>query len=137
MSTLLLITMTSDVTSDPRPARLMREGRLEEVQGGLDFSSASWDPVLGRLCIMREDRGQQRLERRPRLDCDLRSSEECHISFVTRFRPSQEQVCDETFLKTCHITFSLTPVNNTVRDCFRPMIKQCPHSRGMKVSSRY
>ena len=63
MSTLLVITMTSAVTSDPRPARLMREGRLEEVQGGLDFSSASWDPVLGRLCIMREDRGQQRLER--------------------------------------------------------------------------
>ena len=118
------------MASDPRPARLMREGRLEEVQGGLDFSSASWDPVLGRLCIMREDRGQQRLERRPRLECDLRSSEECHTSFVTRFRPSQERVCDETFIKTCHITFSLTPVNNTVRDCFRPMIKKCPYSRG-------
>ena len=130
MSTLLLITMTSAVTSDPRPARLMREGRLEEVQGGLDFSSASWDPVLGRRCIVREEQ-RESLERRPRLECDLRSSEECHTSFVTRFRPSQEQVCDETFLKTCHITFSLSPVNNTVRDCFRPMIKQCPHSRGI------
>ena len=126
---MLVLVITSAVKTDPRPARLMRNGRLEEVKGGLDFSLASWDPVLGRRCIVREEK-RESLERRPRLECDLRSQEECHTSYVTRFRPRQQEVCDETFVKTCHITFSRTPVNNTVRDCFKPMIKTCQHSRG-------
>ena len=126
---MLVLVITSAVKTDPRPARLMRNGRLEEVKGGLDFSLASWDPVLGRRCIVREEK-RESLERRPRLECDLRSREECHTSYVTRFRPRQQEVCDETFVKTCHITFSRTPVNNTVRDCFKPMIKTCQHSRG-------
>ena len=121
------------VKTKPRPARLLRDGRLEEVRGGLDFSSASWDPVLGRLCMLREDAGHQRLERRPRLECDLRSQEECHTSYVTRFRPRQEEVCDETYVKKCHITFRLTPVNTTVQDCFKPVIKQCYNPRGSVV----
>ena len=128
--TVMLVTVVSVITAGPRPARLMVDGRLEEVRGGLDFSSATWDPVLGRRCIVREEQ-RERLERRPRLECDLRASEECHTSYVTRFRPRQEEVCDETFVKTCHITFSVTPVNTTIRDCFKPMIKKCQHSRGM------
>ena len=122
--------MAAGVTSEPRPARLMREGRLEEVEGGLDFSAATWDPELGRRCITREEPRQRRV-RRPRLECDLRSSPECHTSYVTRFRPSQEEVCDETFIKTCHITFSLTPVNTTVKDCFKPIIRKCPRGRSI------
>ena len=41
--------------SGPRKARLLREGRVFDVPGGLDFSNAVFDEKLGKLCMEKEE----------------------------------------------------------------------------------
>ena len=41
--------------SGPRKARLLREGRVFDVPGGLDFSNAVFDDKLGKLCMEKEE----------------------------------------------------------------------------------
>ena len=35
----------------------------------------------------------------------LRQTEQCHYTYVTKFTPTQEQICEETFQKKCQISF--------------------------------
>ena len=41
--------------SGPRKARLLRDGRVFDVPGGLDFSNAVFDEKLGKLCMEKEE----------------------------------------------------------------------------------
>ena len=49
----------------------------------------------------------------------------CHETYVTEFRPNQEQVCEENFWKACKITFKEVGYNYTLKSCMKPLIKQC------------
>ena len=51
--------------------------------------------------------------------------EQCHYTYVTQFKPSQEEVCEENFEKQCSITFKQKAANETVQKCYRPIEKQC------------
>ena len=44
---------------------------------------------------------------------------------MTKFKPSQEQVCEENFEKSCQITFKQQAFNETVRKCYKPVEKVC------------
>ena len=55
----------------------------------------------------------------------FRSRKQCHTSYVTKFKPHQEEVCDEKFVKKCSIRFLPQYVNNTIRDCYKPWYKKC------------
>ena len=55
----------------------------------------------------------------------FRNIEKCHYTYVTKFKPTQEEICQEHFQKKCRITFSQTPVNETVRKCYTPVEKVC------------
>ena len=59
------------------------------------------------------------------LECAHKSVEKCHYTYVAQFKPSQEEVCDENFEKSCQITFKQQAYNETVRKCCRPTSKVC------------
>jgi hypothetical protein len=49
--------------------------------------------------------------------------EQCHFTYVTKFKPTQEQICDENFEKKCQITFKQQGFNETVKKCYKPVEK--------------
>ena len=49
----------------------------------------------------------------------------CHETYVTEFRPNQEQKCEENFWKACKISFKEKPFNYTLRTCMTPLVKKC------------
>jgi len=52
-----------------------------------------------------------------------RMVEQCHFTYITKFKPTQEQICDENFEKKCQITFKQQGFNETVKKCYRPIEK--------------
>ena len=53
----------------------------------------------------------------------LRSVEQCHYTYITKFRPSQEEICDENYAKVCQISYSARAVNDTIKKCYTPVEK--------------
>ena len=105
---------------------LARQGRQQDqqVQGGIDFSGCQQDPDTGLCCVEKEEEVTT-LEKEPILECTHKNVEQCHYSYVTQFTPSQEEVCEENFEKSCSITFKQQAFNETVRKCYRPVEKVC------------
>merc|ERR1712061_329083 len=105
---------------------LARTGRQEDdaVQGGVDFSGCQTDPETGLCCVEREEEVTS-IEKEPILECTHKNTEQCHYTYVTKFKPSQEEVCEENFEKSCQITFKQQAFNETVRKCYRPTEKVC------------
>merc|ERR1712172_28426 len=106
--------------------QLARTGRQEEpaVQGGIDFSGCEEDPETGLCCIDKEETVTT-VKKDPILECTHKNTEQCHYTYVTQFTPTQEEVCDETFEKSCSITFKQQAFNETVRKCYTPIEKVC------------
>ena len=65
------------------------------------------------------------MEKEPILECTHKNTEQCHYTYVTQFKPSQEEVCEENFEKSCQITFKQQAYNETVKKCYRPTEKVC------------
>merc|ERR1712038_1975443 len=92
--------------------------------GGVDFSGCVTDPDTGLCCVDKEETVTS-LEKEPILECTHKNTEQCHYTYVTQFKPSQEEVCEETFEKQCSITFKQQAFNETVKKCYRPTEKVC------------
>ena len=104
---------------------MTRTGRQEgEIQGGIDFSGCEEDPETGLCCVNKEETVTT-LKKEPILECTHKNTEQCHYTYVTKFAPSQEEVCEENFEKSCSITFKQQAFNETVRKCYRPTEKVC------------
>ena len=102
-----------------------RSGRQETaIQGGIDFSGCVQDSETGLCCVEKEETVTS-LEKEPILECTHKNVEQCHYSYVTQFTPSQEEVCEENFEKTCQITFKQQAFNETVKKCYKPVTKVC------------
>lgn len=95
----------------------------EPVQGGVDFSDCETQDD-GMCCVMREEEITT-LKKDPILECTHKSVEKCHYTYVTEFSPVQEEVCEENFEKKCQITFKQMAVTETVKKCYRPLMKTC------------
>ena len=91
---------------------------------GVDFSGCTTDPESGMCCLMKEEEIQT-LEKDPILECTHKNTEQCHYTYVTQFKPSREEVCEESFDKKCSITFVQQARNETVEKCYRPLVKVC------------
>merc|ERR1712113_503459 len=100
------------------------DGDVPEVQGGVDFSGCQEDPDTGLCCVDKEEEVDS-VEKEPILECIHKNVEKCHYTYVTQFTPSQEEVCEENFEKSCSITFKQQAFNETVRKCYRPTVKVC------------
>ena len=59
------------------------------------------------------------------MECTHKDVEKCHYTYVTQFSATQEEVCQETFEKTCQIVFKQQAVNETVQKCYKPLTKVC------------
>merc|ERR1719400_1403548 len=106
-------------------SQLSRRGRQQEsVPGGVDFSNCVTDPDTG-LCCVEQLSEVTSLQKDPILECTHKNTEKCHYTYVTQFQPSQEEVCEENFEKSCSITFKQKAMNETVKKCYRPIEKVC------------
>lgn len=65
------------------------------------------------------------LAKDPILECTHKNVEKCHYTYKTQFKPSQEEVCEENFEKTCQITFKQEATRETVKKCYKPLVKVC------------
>merc|ERR1739847_177249 len=100
------------------------DGDVPEVQGGVDFSGCVEDPDSGLCCVEKEETIKT-LQKDPILECTHKNVEKCHYTYVTQFSPTQEEVCEENFEKTCQITFKQQAIEEQVKKCYRPLIKNC------------
>merc|ERR1711874_410191 len=102
-----------------------RTGRQENaVPGGVDFSGCQNDPETG-LCCVEKIESVTTLQKDPILECTHKNVEKCHYTYVTQFTPAQEEVCDETFEKSCSITFKQQAFEDKVNKCYTPVEKVC------------
>merc|ERR1712012_468443 len=105
--------------------RRFRQGRQDDgLAIGVDFSNCVTDPDTGFCCVDKVSEVTS-LQEDPILECTHKNTEQCHYTYVTQFKPSQEEVCEENFEKQCSITFKQKAVNETVQKCYRPVEKQC------------
>jgi len=105
--------------------QLSRSGRQDEaIPGGVDFVGCVTDPETGMCCVNKLEEVTS-LEKKPILECTHKNTEQCHYTYVTQFKPSQEEVCEENFQKQCSITFKQQAYNETVNKCYRPVEKVC------------
>ena len=103
---------------------MRKQRQVDPVKAGVDFSLAVFDPEVGKMCVTKEEEVSS-TERQRVLECTHKSVERCHYTYVTQFKPSQEEVCEENFEKSCQITFKQQAYNETVRKCYRPTSKVC------------
>ena len=82
------------------------------------------DPDTGFCCVDKEETVTS-LEKEPILECTHKNTEQCHYTYVTKFSPAQEEVCEENFEKLCSITFKQQAYNETVKKCYKPVEKVC------------
>jgi len=104
-----------------------RRGRQDDFGlsgAGVDFSTCVQDRETG-LCCVEKLSEVTSLEKEPILECTHKNTEQCHYTYVTQFKPSQEEVCEENFEKSCQITFKQQAYNETVRKCYKPVEKVC------------
>ena len=106
------------------PSSRPRFGKQIDVPtGGVDFSQATRTPD-GRLCVIKQE-SVETLSKDPILECKHKNVEKCHYTYITYFKPAQEETCDENFEKSCQITFKQEAVKETIRKCYRPLEKVC------------
>ena len=95
----------------------------EEPNGIIDFSQAVPQDD-GSMCITKT-KYIEKMEKTPVKECWHQNITACHDTYVTEFRPNQEQVCEENFWKACKITFKEVGYNYTLKSCMKPLIKNC------------
>jgi len=59
------------------------------------------------------------------LECKHKNVEKCHYTYITFFKPAQEETCEENFEKSCQITFKQEAIRETLKKCYRPLEKVC------------
>ena len=60
------------------------------MQGGVDFSQATRTED-GRLCVFKDEEVET-VVKDPVLECTHKNVEKCHYTYVTQFKPTQEEV---------------------------------------------
>ena len=107
------------------PANISPDNEVidEEPNGIIDFSQAVAQPD-GSMCITKT-KYIEKMEKQPVKECWHQNITACHETYVTEFRPNQEQVCEENFWKACKITFKEVGYNYTLKSCMKPLVKHC------------
>ena len=91
---------------------------------GIDFSECEDDLETGHCCITKEEQINS-LEKKPIMECTHHNVEQCHYTYITEFRPTQEEFCEETFEKKCSISFQKKANNETIEKCYNPLVRIC------------
>jgi len=68
------------------------------------------------------------MERAQIKECWHQNITACHFSSVTEFKSMQQKKCeDNSFHKTCKISFKEVALNYTVRTCHKPLVQKCSY----------
>merc|ERR1711931_195095 len=111
--------------NNPAIQQEARKGKQFNVDaGGIDFTGCTTNPETG-LCCIEKTESVSSLKKEPILECTHKNTEQCHYTYVTQFKPSVEEICEETFEKQCQITFKKQAFNETVEHCYKPIEKVC------------
>jgi len=111
--------------NNPSIQQEARKGKQFNVDaGGIDFTGCTTNPETG-LCCIEKTESVSSLKKEPILECTHKNTEQCHYTYVTQFKPSVEEICEETFEKQCQITFKKQAFNETVEHCYKPIEKVC------------
>ena len=124
--------LSSQTNREPSDGRQYNQETSGTVTGGVDFSQAT-RTADGRLCVIK-DESVDKVSKIPILECTHKNIEQCHYTYTTNFKPSQEEVCEENFEKICQITFTKKAVREKVSKCYRPTEKVC-NGQGEDVCS--
>ena len=119
----LLSSESREILSKVRLRRQQAARQQVAVPGGVDFSQAT-RTADGRLCVIKEEKVET-VSKDPILECKHKNVEKCHYTYITFFKPAQEETCEENFEKSCQITFKQEAVKETIRKCYRPVEKVC------------
>lgn len=110
--------------NNARDGSFKEDSEIFSPKGGIDFSGCTNDKETGQCCITKESQITG-VRKDPILECSHRDTEQCHYTYVTQFRPSQEEICEETFEKQCSIAFNKKASNETVQKCYQPLVRVC------------
>merc|ERR1711970_1227108 len=131
LSLLVVVTVQGSVfnhhqqRNNPASQEVPRRGKQSEIDGtGIDFTGCTTNPETGFCCIEKTE-SVSSLKKDPILECTHKNTEQCHYTYVTQFKPSVEEICEETFEKQCQITFKKQAFNETVKHCYKPIEKVC------------
>ena len=58
-------------------------------------------------------------------ECFVQNVTQCYYTYVTEYEDGQEEKCDEFYWKSCKIVFEQKSFNATLRQCKRPLLKEC------------
>ena len=115
--------ISKQVGGSPVTSQRSRRGKQIDPSG-VDFSGCEADPDTGLCCVEKVEQVTT-LQKDPILECTHKNVEQCHYTYVTEFRPTQEEVCEENFEKNCQISFKQKAFNETVKKCYKPVDKVC------------
>ena len=101
------------------------EGRRGKILDNLiDFSGALMDEETGLKCVRTEET-LETVEREKLLSCTHSSINICHYTYVTKFRSSRQEVCEDIYTKNCNIVFSKQAKNESLEHCYYPLVMEC------------
>ena len=127
----MIVAVKGSIFNHPQPRsshqspQSVRKGKqFESAGGGIDFTCCVTNQDTG-LCCIEKTESVSSLKKEPILECTHKNTEQCHYTYVTQFKPSVEEICEETFQKQCQITFKKQAFNETVEHCYRPIEKVC------------
>jgi len=130
LTVLLLAVVSGSFLHNPQARSQHPQGTRQGKQvgdsagGGIDFTGCVTNIETGFCCIEKTE-SVSSLKKEPILECTHKNTEQCHYTYVTQFKPSVEEICEENFEKQCQITFKKQAFNETVEHCYRPIEKVC------------
>ena len=112
--------------------RLQNTGRGEGLEkadfegsgnGSTDTESVTFEEIVGAegRCINKIEM-KEVTEYDDEVQCRHSYSEQCYHSYITKYKPSQKQECDDEFVKSCSIHYKTTAQQESVRKCTVPLI---------------
>ena len=99
-----------------------RRGRI--LDNLIDFSTAVVDEETGLKCVRTEE-SLETVEREKLLSCTHSSINICHYTYVTQFKSSRQEVCEDVYTKNCNIVFTKEARNETLEHCYYPLVMEC------------
>ena len=92
-----------------------RDGFGEDIFIDLGAVAAAGERCIDKVVIVEETRYDDVIE------CKHSYTEKCHTTYITDFKPQQEEVCEENFVKNCFIEYKNIASEDTVKFCHTPL----------------
>jgi len=106
-----------------------REDRQGDSPNSVPFDDVATSYAQGKRCIDKVFM-EEVTEWDETYTCEHSYNRRCAKSLKTTYSPSQEEECEENFVKKCFIEYSKTAHNVTARLCRTPLVKDCEGSGG-------